>query len=84
LGNQYQIPGGVPVNNSYIVGCNSKNLNELVCLFVANDYQKYSFCRKHYRLSNNITKFWSKIATDYWPPQPYKGCGGNPNSNNYE
>lgn len=53
-------------------------------MFVPNDYQKYSFCRKHYRLSNNITAFWSKLATDYWPPQPFKGNGGNPASNNMD
>jgi hypothetical protein len=32
-------------------------------------------------LSNNITKFWSKLAVDYWPPQPYKGNAGNIASN---
>ena len=81
LGNQYQVAGGTLVNNSYIVGCSSTNLNEIVCLFVANDYQKYSFCRKHFRLSNNIKRYWSKLAVDYWPPQPFKGNGGNPQSN---
>ena len=81
LGNKYQIPGNTPVNNSYIIGNNSTHLNEIVALFVANDYQTYSFCRKHYRLSNNITKFWSKIGIDYWPPQPNKGNGGNAMSN---
>lgn len=49
---------------------------------MANDYQKWSFCRKHFRLSNNIKRFWSKLAVDYWPPQPFKGNGGNPMSNN--
>lgn len=62
LSNQFQVPGGSPVNNSYIIGCNSTHLVEIVCLFVSNDYQPYSFCRKHFRNSNNITKFWSKIG----------------------
>jgi hypothetical protein len=82
LGNQYQIQGGTLVNNTYIVGCSSSHLNEVVCLFISNDYQKYSFCRKHFRLSNNIRRFWSKLAVDYWPPQPFKGNGGNIASNN--
>lgn len=62
MSNQYQIAAGQGVNNSYIVGCNSTHLMTTVCLFVANDYQNYSFCRKHFRLSNNVTKFWSKLA----------------------
>jgi len=78
LGNMYQIPGGTPVNNNYIVGCTSLFLNQIICLFVPNDYQRYSYCRKHYRLSNCVRKFWARIGIDYWPPQPYKGNGGNP------
>jgi len=27
MSNQYQIPGGTPPNNTYIVGCNSTHLN---------------------------------------------------------
>lgn len=72
------------VNNTYIVGCSSTHLVELVCLFVANDYQSKSFCRKHFRLSNNIRRFWSKLAVDYWPPQPFKGNGGNVMSNSID
>lgn len=84
MSNQYQIPGGAGPNNSYIVGCNATHLNELVCLFVLNDYQNFSFARKHFRISNNITQFWSKLAVDYWPPQPWKGNGGNVTSNNQD
>lgn len=29
-----------------------------------------------------MKRFWSKIGVDYWPPQPYKGNGGNVMSNN--
>jgi hypothetical protein len=49
---------------------------------VLNDYQDYSFCRKHWRISNNVSQFWSKLAVDYWPPQPWKGNAGNVCSNN--
>lgn len=82
MSNQYQIPGGNGPNNTYIVGCSSNHLNEIVCLFVPNDYQNYTFCRKHFRISNNITKYWSKLGVDYWPPQPWKGNGGNVVSSN--
>lgn len=57
LGNQYQIARGDNVQNNYLVSCTAEALNEVVALFVPNDYQKYSFCRKHFRLSNNVTKF---------------------------
>ena len=55
-----------------------------MCLFVPNDYQTYSFARKHFRISSNVKKFWSKIGVDYWPPQPFKGNGGNVCSNNID
>lgn len=55
----------------------------MVGLFVPNDYQTCSYARKHFRISNNVTKCWSKLGVDYWPPQPYKGNGGNVSSNNY-
>ena len=62
LANQFQIPGSQGPNNTYIVGSTSKNLNKIVCLFYSNLYQKYSYCRKHWRNSNNITKFYCKIG----------------------
>lgn len=81
LGNRFQIGAGMGPSNSYIVSSTSKNLNQIVCLFNTNDHQIFSFCRKHYRLSNNITRFQVKMGVDYWPFQPYRGNGGNPCSN---
>lgn len=83
MSNQYQIPGGSGANNSFIVGCNATHLNEMVSIFIPNDFQIYPFVRKHFRISNSVTKNWSKIGVDYWPPQPFKGNGGNVSSNNY-
>ena len=39
---------------------------------------KYTFCRKHFRLSNCITSFQLKFNVDYMPPQPIVGNAGNP------
>lgn len=41
------------------------------------DYKKYSFCRKHYYLSGNLTSLQLKIANTYIPPQPIVGHAGN-------
>lgn len=39
---------------------------------------KYPFCRKQFRLSNNITSFQIKFNLEYYPPQPIVGNAGNP------
>lgn len=39
---------------------------------------KYSFCRKQFRLSNNVRSFQIRFNTDYFPAQPILGNGGNP------
>jgi len=39
---------------------------------------KYAFCRKQFRLSNNIRSMQLKFNTDYYPPQPLVGNAGNP------
>ena len=56
----------------------------MVVLCVPTDWQTNSFARRHFRISNCITKFWSKLGVDYWPPQPYKGNAGNVTSNNID
>lgn len=78
LGNQYQIVKGENINNAWPVACTSEALNEIVVLFVPLDYQHYSFCRKHFRISNNVTKFQLRVNMDYYPSQPLLGNGGNP------
>lgn len=80
----HKVPGGSGPSSSYTIGCRSRNLTQLVCLFVPTDFQIYSFCRKHYRLSNNITSFQLRIGIDYWPPNAHKGNAGNVVSNNLE
>ena len=47
-------------------------------LFYPLDFQNMSFCRKHYRISNNITKLQLRLNMDYFPSQPLSGNGGNP------
>lgn len=47
-------------------------------MFLSNEYQQYSFCRKQFRLSNNITSMQIKFNADYYPSQPITGNAGNP------
>lgn len=42
------------------------------------DYLTYTFCRKNYRLSANITSMYLKIGTEYYPPLPITGHAGTP------
>jgi hypothetical protein len=42
------------------------------------DYINMSFCRKHYRISNNITKMQLRMNMDYFPSLPLTGNAGNP------
>lgn len=62
LSGQHKIPGAQTPSNSYLVNSKTPNLNSLVCLFIPLDYQTYSFCRKHYRISNNVTSFNCKLG----------------------
>lgn len=50
----------------------------MVVLFLTNDHLKYSFCRKQFRLSHNITTMQLKFDVNYYPPQPIQGNAGNP------
>ncbi len=47
-------------------------------MFLTNDHLKYSFCRKQFRLSHNITTMQLKFDVNYYPPQPIQGNAGNP------
>jgi len=72
----------VPASVSLNVGFES--LKSLIFGFYSNDYQNYSFCRKLYRLSHNITSMQLRVGTQFIPSQPIKGHGGNvvPSLNN--
>ena len=43
---------------------------------LANDYLKYPYCRKHFRLSGNINSIQLKVGADYIPPYPITGHAG--------
>lgn len=78
LGTQYQIPSGQYVRNSWQIPSSCVSLSQVVILFLTNDHQKWTYCRKQFRLSHNITSFQIKFNTTYYPPQPFIGNAGNP------
>ena len=46
--------------------------------FLSNEYTTKSFCRKQFRLSNNISSLQFKANGFYYPLQPIQGNAGNP------
>lgn len=53
---------------------------ELETFFIrimCNDYMKYTFCRKQFSLSANMTEIWLKLGGKYYPQKPILGHAGN-------
>lgn len=61
----------VQINNGFT------SLNLLAFYFQPDDYEKFSFCRKHKRISNNLTSMQLRIGTEYIPSLPITGHSGN-------
>jgi len=66
------------VRNNWPVNTSVESLAEVVVLFLSNEYARYSFCRKQFRLSNNIRSMQIKFNTEFYPPQPVLGNAGCP------
>lgn len=75
---QYQLPNGSYVRNSFQIPSNVESLAEICIVFLSNEYQTKTFCRKQFRLSNNITSMQFKANGAYYPLQPILGNAGNP------
>jgi hypothetical protein len=69
--NKNQIPGNVQVNYGF------DSLKAVLVAFIPLDYSNYSWCRRNYRISHNLTKFQAKIGLDYYPAQTIFANGGN-------
>jgi hypothetical protein len=78
LASQYQLPNGQVVRNSWPINSQSESLCEIICLFLSNEYNQFTYCRKQFRLSNNINSFQVKFNTEFFPSQPIIGNAGNP------
>lgn len=78
LGPLYNIPSTTGVLGTWQVNLGFESLKSIFLTFLSNDYMTYSFCRKLYKLSRNITSIQTKIGLEYFPDQPLEGHGGNP------
>lgn len=66
-----QLPGTVQINLGF------ESLKSLMWIFLAQDYQTWSWCRRQYRLSHNVTKIQAKIGMEYYPSTPSLTNAGN-------
>jgi hypothetical protein len=65
------VPGVVQINLGF------DSLKALLWMYIPQDYQTYSWCRRNYRVSHNITKVQAKIGMDYYPSIPSLSNAGN-------
>ncbi len=79
LGPLYNLQTYYHVAGNHQVNMGFESLKNIFIMYLSNDYQEYTFCRKNYRLSRNITSLQAKIGLDYYPDKPIEGHGGNPN-----
>jgi hypothetical protein len=68
-----QIPGSIQINYGF------DSLKAVLIAFIPLDFVNFSWCRKQYRISMNITKIQLKIGLDYIPPIGGFANGGNVN-----
>lgn len=75
-GPQYLLSNTNEANQTWHINCAFESLKALFWVFIPKDYDKYSFCRKNYRLSNNLAKYQIRIGIDYYPSIPVEGDAG--------
>ena len=68
---QNAIPGVIQINLGF------DSLKAVLLAYIPKDYEQYSYCRRQFRLSMNITKLQCKIGMDYYPSIPALANGGN-------
>lgn len=78
LGPLYNIKDTSSVLGTWSLNMGFESLKAIYLVFLSNDYMQYSFCRKNYRLSRNITSIQTKVGLEWFPDKPLEGHGGNP------
>lgn len=68
---QNRVPGNISINMGF------DSLKSIIWVFLPLDYQKWSWCRRQYRLSHNLTRVQAKIAMEMYPSLPPLVNGGN-------
>lgn len=65
------------LNGTYIINHAFESLKFVLLAFELNDYKTYSFARKHYRVSRNVTNLQISIGEKLFPISGLRGHGGN-------
>jgi len=76
MGPIYTVSSTSEVKNNWHINNGVLSLRTIYFWFLSNDYLNYSYCRKNYKLSQNLKYMWLKIGTQYIPQQPIKGNSG--------
>lgn len=77
LGPKLKYSDGGGLNSTIQINNGFDSLNLLAFYFQPADYELYSFCRKHKRISNNLTSMQLRIGSEYIPSIPITGHAGN-------
>ncbi len=77
LGPRNKYSGGDNLSTDIQINNGFESLSMLLFYFQPADYETYPFCRKHKRISNNLTYMQLRIGNIYLPSQPITGHAGN-------
>lgn len=78
LGPLWTLSNTLACGGTFQVNIGLESLKAILLCYISNDYLTYSFCRKLYKLSSNVTWLQAKFGIDYVPDKPIEGHGGNP------
>lgn len=77
LGPKLKLETGNSLNSTIQINNGFDSLNLLAFYFQPDDYENYTYCRKHKRVSNNISSMQLRIGSEYIPSIPITGHAGN-------
>lgn len=76
LGPQYSLPPATNPQGTYQLNLGFESLKTLIIMFLPQDYLKYTFLRKLYRVNCGITSIQLRIGMELYPSLPLKGHSG--------
>lgn len=77
LGPKLKMENGNSMNSTIQINNGFDSLNLLAFYFQPDDYENYTYARKHKRVSNNLTSMQLRIGSEYIPSIPITGHAGN-------
>lgn len=77
LGPKIKYAAGSSLNNTIQINNGFNSLIMIAFYFQPADYEIYNHCRKHKRISQNLTSIQLRLGSEYFPSLPIVGHGGN-------